>query len=283
MKHIVIFLLVIVFLQSCRKDKIHPADLGNNVAYSFFVAGHTYGSTVNFTGGLYQPFKNKFEWMNNDSLIELGILTGDIVKYSTAGNWDLVDQDLSILNTEVHFAAGNHDVEDVDLYQSRYGDTYFSFYKNKDLFIILDGNIDSWRITGDQLEFFKLEIAKLTSKGQNLYIFSHQAIYFDEHPITTNSLEGKSDDLNFKTEILPLLKELNNEVYLFVGDVGAFDWGLPAFYEKDDNVSYIASGMGGGLQDNFIVVDVSENGNVSYRLIALNGNDINAMGNLEDY
>ena len=283
MKHVIFFLCVIMFLQACRKDKIRPADLNNKVEYSFFVAGHTYGSSSDFTGGLYQLFKAKFEWINNDSLIQLGILTGDIVKYATAENWDMVDKDLSILNSEIYFAAGNHDMTDKPLYESRYGETYYSFYKNNDLFIVLDGNLDGWKITGSQKYFFDQEIEKISLSTQNIFIFSHQIIYDDVYDVTSNSSNDRAEDLDFNSEILPMLKALNNNVIIFTGDVGAFDWGPSIVHERQNNVQFIASGMGGGLKDNFMIVDVYENGKVGLRLIALNGDDINIMGNVEDY
>jgi hypothetical protein len=41
--------------------------------------------------------------------------------------------------------------------------------------------------------------------------------------------------------------------------------------------------MGEGVGDNFVIVDVDENGEVSFEMIALNVDDIHAMGNIEDY
>lgn len=41
--------------------------------------------------------------------------------------------------------------------------------------------------------------------------------------------------------------------------------------------------MGGGKRDNFVIVNVEENKIVSFKLIALNGDDINAPGELKDF
>ena len=54
-------------------------------------------------------------------------------------------------------------------------------------------------------------------------------------------------------------------------------------YHQYDNITLIASGMGGGVKDNMVIVDVHEDKSVSFRLIALNGNDIHALGRLEDH
>ena len=41
--------------------------------------------------------------------------------------------------------------------------------------------------------------------------------------------------------------------------------------------------MGGNVRDNFVIIDVYEDGSVGYRLIALNDPDVTALGKLEDY
>ena len=41
--------------------------------------------------------------------------------------------------------------------------------------------------------------------------------------------------------------------------------------------------MGGRKQDNFIVVNIDNDKSVSFELIALNGDNISALGKLEDY
>ena len=54
-------------------------------------------------------------------------------------------------------------------------------------------------------------------------------------------------------------------------------------FHQYDNITLIASGMGGNVRDNFVIIDVYEDGSVGYRLIALNDPDVTALGKLEDY
>ena len=82
----------------------------------------------------------------------------------------------------------------------------------------------------------------------------------------------------------------NKPVYVFAGDVGAFSMEkrkrknpIEYSYYKEKGVSYITSGMGGGVRDNFIIIDVYNDDSVGFRLIHLNGEDINSLGKLEDY
>lgn len=271
-------ILIVLFFQSCRKDEI-SFDNGEPL-YSFFVAGHSYGNPMDSALGLHPPFVNQFNYISNQS-IDFGVLTGDIVKESTIEHWDAVDKDLGFLKMPKYFVAGNHDITNKELYEARYGDTYYSFIYEKDLFVILDGNIDNWRISGEQLTFLNNQLN--TQFVENVFLFSHQLIFSDVRPNLANSEVGMSDNLNFKSEVLPLLIQTQKQVFIFSGDVGAFEWGLSLYHDVYDGVTLIASGMGGGKKDNFLIVDVMSNKTVRFRVIALNGDNINAMGQLTDY
>lgn len=165
------------------------------------------------------------------------------------------------------------------LFNTRYGESYYSFELNNDLFIVSDGNLDGWRITGDQLNFLETTITTNKDLTQKVFIFVHQVIF----PVNYHSEEGLILPLNFKTEVLPMLEETHKKIYLFAGDVGAFDWGTSVIYDEKENVTYISSGMGGGVHDNFLIVDVYDNNSLGFRLISLNGDDIHALGKLTNY
>nr|WP_321221293.1 metallophosphoesterase [uncultured Psychroserpens sp.] len=285
MKPIVLLVLMLTLI-SCNTQK--------EEAHSFFIAGHTYGNpnNENHPLGLYKPFKDKFESINNESTIDLGFLLGDLVwNPKKTASWDAVVNDINTLRPKIHVARGNHDgvLED---FESRFGDSYKGFVHKKNLYIILDPLIDEWNISGDQLEFFKDAIATEKDNVDNIFIFTHPVIWW--HNINypkpfPNSLHYKSPDSNYWTLIEPMLKEIDKPIYLFAGDVGAFskekrkaDHILEYDYHEDDNITYVSSGMGGGVRDNFVIVDISANGQVSFRLIHLNGDDINGLGQLTD-
>ncbi|MBN1415844.1 MAG: metallophosphoesterase [Bacteroidales bacterium] len=255
--------------------------------YSFFVAGHTYGKPGVDNIGVHPPFRKKFDLIRQDTLIELGVFTGDIVISGTAANWDEIDRDAEELGIPVYFAVGNHDMSNRELYESRYGDTYYSFIYNNDLFIILDPNLDGWNIRHEQLQFLKDELQNNTGKTDNIFVFMHQVLWWSPDnlykKVLPNSLALRDDSINFWGEVEPLFHSLNNPVFMFAGDVGAFNNGNEYMYHHYDNITLIASGMGGEVRDNFVIVDVKADKTISFRLIALNGDDINALGRLEDY
>ncbi len=278
MKKILFLFLLFIFF-SCEKKEIKKH-------YSFFVAGHTYGEPRVDNIGFHPPFKNKFELINNNNLIDFGILTGDIVITSTTKNWDEIDDDINLLNCPVYFAVGNHDVDNLQLYKSRYGETYKSFIHNSDLFIILDPNIDNWNISGNQLNFLKNTLVKNYSNVDNIFVFFHQMLWWEPDNIykniKMNSISGRSETINFWSEVEPLFRSLKNKIFMFAGDFGAWSNGSAFMYHNYSNITLIGSGMGAGVSDNFVIVEINDN-NVDFKLIALNDENINSLGSLTDY
>jgi len=255
--------------------------------YSFFVAGHVYGAIGTNNIGVHPPFKDKFPYIQSRPEIEFGVFTGDIVSSNpTAQDWDEIDADIKDLGIPVHFVAGNHEVRNLALFEARYGDTYFDFTYNKDLFIVLDANIDGWSITGDQLEYLENVVSEKASSSDNVFVFFHQILWRDYdnefNYITWNSNEGRIDPVNFWPTVIPIFEAISNDVYMFAGDLGA-GWSSEVSYDRYHNITFIASGMGELERDNFVVVNVDSDNVVNYDLICLNGPELFCLGELTDY
>ncbi len=256
--------------------------------YSFYIAGHTYGTPGTKGNGLYQPFKEKFEYIKNRNEIKFGVLLGDIVSSGPlATDWDKVDADIDSLGLPVHFAVGNHDMENRPLFEVRYGNTYYSFIFNHDLFIILDPNIDGWNISGQQLEFLNNVINTNYLEVDIIFVMFHQLLWWKNNNIYTqfkpNSFYGRDDTINFWSTIEPIFGNLPNKVIMCAGDVGAGYWSTNFIFDKFANISFVATGMGEGDGDNFIVVNIDSAKNVDYDLICLNTPILNCFGELTDY
>ena len=253
--------------------------------YSFFVAGHSAGTPYTNSQGLYYLFKEKIDFLNSSANLEFGFFTGDIVHSPTAESWGKIDQDKLDLNKPVYFIVGENEAQDRQLFVSRYGETYRSFIFNGDLFIILDTELDSCSITGDQLDFLKHVLIQ-NSAARRIFVFLHKLIWIGENnrysilKDKTNSLKGYDFNANFWKDVEPLFNGLNNDVYIFAGDVGVA-WSIPAFYDHYDNIHFIASGMGGNNEENFVMVTVDES-SVKFDMIGL-GNEFFEKSSIEDY
>lgn len=280
------FLLVFIFFgcSSAQTDK-------ETRNYSFFVAGHVYGypgeSEANI--GVHPPFKEKLGLIRDNDEIAFGVFTGDIVyNGKLEKEWDELDEDIKTMNKPVYFAPGNHDIAHSKqrvVFERRYGPSYQSFSHNNDLFIILDPNLDKWNISGEQLQWLRNEIQTKAKNSRNIFVFFHQLLWWaKDNPYrdyTPNSQSGRAETINFFTEVYPLFEQLQQQVYMFAGDTGVYERGV--MYHQKDNITFVASGMGGRKQDNFILADIDNMGNVQLNIIALNGDDTKALGELTDY
>ena len=183
--------------------------------------------------------------------------------------------------------AGNHDVANRPLYESRYGNTFYSFTRFNDLFIVLDPNIAQWNIDGSQLSFLEQQLAFNSEYVDNIFVFFHQMLWWSPDNIFKNvgmnSMEGRDSTINFWTEVMPLFEMVDNEVVMFAGDMGAIPWNPGYMYYQSGHITFIGSGMGRGEEENFIIVSVDADKTISYQLVSLEGDDINNLGLLEDY
>ena len=125
------------------------------------------------------------------------------------------------------------------------------------------------------------------SHHERIFVLFHHLLwwtpnnaYRKERP---NSFKDRDDDPNFWSELEPLFRQQDASVFLIAGDIGVRPDGTGYFYDHYANLTLIASGMGNRPTDNFVVIDVPATGAPGYRLIALDGDDIHALGRLEEY
>lgn len=267
-------------LLSCKHVEETYSEISD--PYSFFVAGHTYAWR-----GLNKGFVDKFGYIQDRPEIQFGIFTGDMVASNpTASNWDLVDRDVKNLGLTAFFSAGNHDIENRTLFEERYGDTYYSFFFEHDLFIVLDPNIDHWNISDEQLEFLGGVLKEYAIKSRHIFVFFHQLIWWEPDTkyaqVIPNSMAGRAESINFWTEVEPLFHDLSNKVYMFAGDVGAGEWSSDFMFDQYDNITLIASGMGEGVGDNFLIINVDSRENVGFDLICLNNQVSDCLREIEN-
>jgi len=277
-----LFIGLCLFFLSCSDQMKDETQLVES-EYSFFAAGHTYGHNVTFQEGFHPPFKNAIPQINNVSNLEFGVLTGDIVPQATPLYFDAVIEDLSLFSHPIHIAAGNHDRG--ALFEETFGDYFYSFKQNDDLFIILSPT--DWNIEGEQKTFLEETINNNSASVNNIFIFMHELIWWSPDNIfknvKINYVGHYPGTTNYWSEIEPLFKNIENNIVLIAGDLGTNQTVDSYMYYKEENITYIASGMGGGAEDNIIIVDVDSEGNPSYNLMGINSDSLKILADLESY
>lgn len=279
-------LFIPIFIGSCQLAE-EKTD-----AYSFFVAGHTYGNPNASNLHLHPAFVKQFETIHNHSGIAFGIFNGDLVRNSTPENWDSVQVDLAKLRVPYYVVPGNHDTYNRPLFEQKFGDpendfrTYSFFKQQKDLFILLDGNLATWNITGKQLEFFAKVLKDEAPAARNIFVFVHELIWWDESnefsSVKLNWPPYTPDTTNFWNTLEPMLASTTKPVFLVAGDLGASNQASALMYAEKGKLTYLASGMGGNKDENFLFVNVDKNGKVEIDVFALRG-ESGRLGTIESY
>lgn len=281
----ILTILCLMSISACQVDvPFSPlAETPFETQRSFIVAGHVYGSPDDLSIGMHPPFVAQFENIAEQELDYI-FLTGDVVFSSDELEWETFKAEIALTETEYFIAPGNHDLANPEEFAEQIGAAFRSFYRDGDLFLILDSVSDDWSIVGEQLQELENQVAGLSSES-NVFVFVHNIIWWDESnsfsQVVPNSFENYEMP-NYWSAVQPVLKNTGASVYLFSGDFGATEPSTKLAYHQDEDFHYYMSGMGAGTLDHYLLVETSSEGKVRVKLVAL-GSDSDAFGNLEDY
>ena len=256
--------------------------------YQFFIAGHTGGLAGLNNEGLHPPFMCTMDQYAATNNLNFGVLLGDMVtRNPTATDWAEVIADVERLQMPVHFAPGNHDLEDTALYREFIGDRYYHFIYEDDLFIVLDPLLDNWNISGEQLEFLRNVLDANYRKSDHIFVLFHQLLWWERDnkygKVRPNSKEGRAAQINFWDTIVPMFHALPNRVTMCAGDMGGAPLSHSLMFDRNENIEFIGTGMGSGRADNFVVINVDEEKNVSYEVVCLDTIVYDCMGPIENH
>ena len=307
MNYLLPFLLVInscflfVGLVNAENPSIVNQSKGDiyQTPYKFLVAGHTYSTKEEFiwNQAFYAALNN-----NYSDKVDFIILNGDFIDSGIEKNRKLLEAELQKYSTPFYFVTGNHEKSWADgdswnrkEYLTWLGreNTYYSFFKGPDLFLVFDGgdlvdvaspNVaspEALKRKKNQVDFIKQEIKK---DHRSLFIFVHEILWLKEFNIPANSSSGTSEV--FWSDIVPLLNNLGKEVFIFGGDVGNHG---KMFDNTFENIRFISSGFGHETHMNNIVLVKVGGVNASFELATVdptypfvNGKKINITRNLQN-
>ena len=276
MKYYIALLLFSIALSCNQSNKetgfIEDSSTGDfKLDYAFFVAGHAYGHPSEKHVGLHTPFVNQIPFINKYPNMEFGILTGDVVRRSTQAYWDSVQVDIGRFSIPIYIAAGNHDRGEI--FESLYP-YYQSFWREDDLFIILSPT--DWNIEGEQKDFLVSKLDNAKSKANNVFIFCHELVWWSPKNefknLKINYKPHYPGSSNYWSEISPILEAYSNNIVVYVGDLGATDLVDSYMYHAYNNITLIASGMGGHKADNIVITEVASDGDIRFRLLRIDEN-----------
>jgi len=235
-----------------------------NTYKNILIIGHAYGNPGGINNGIYPRLINhlnsqKQEW---DYIIS----AGDSVRVASKKNFVLAFNQLKKFSNNVIFVPGNHEIGQIDknftptinIFLDQFK-TLFNFIKIFDTLIFtINTNNKSWNVDKAQ----KLKIKKIIEENHNsinIVIISHQLIWAGKFSnlVFPNDAYPKSKNINNNfNEFENFLKNYNKNLFFISGDVGALHGRSHTFCETNQNITYIATGMGTGLHDNYLTVNI---------------------------
>jgi len=249
-----------------------------DTTYSFLVAGHAYGAHDGENTGLHPPLLDRLD-AGVDSLAAFIILTGDIVNESTPESWQQVETELSAYPFPAYYVMGNHDDNATghQVFEDKFGSTYYAFRRQHDLFVVLNSTEADRSIPPGQLEFLEEQIRQAGDSVRHTFIFFHEILWNSHEKyreVRSNSrsrYDQMVDHSNYWEEVHPLLAaNAGMQFYIIGGDMGGNPDAMAAFYDRWDDITLLASGMGEVPDENYLLVRVNKDTSVEFEPVPLN-------------
>jgi len=245
--------------------------------YSFVVSGHFHGASTNAS-----TFPAATLLANIDSLnaiqplflMSLGDMFIDVNDtYISHYKNNLFNK----LKMPLFNAVGNHDLAG-NLYENRYGKTFFFFSHRSELFIVLNTEMNDGSIKEEQLKLFLNAMdTALGNTIKNVFIFSHRPVWAESidkyNKLFSDNTRTTIGSNNFNEVIKPLLNKISKtkNVFWISGSMGGM---APAsfFYDKEaeTKVTFMQTAIRDLPRDAMLQISV-KGGNVSMNGISLTG------------
>ena len=234
----------------------------------FAIAGHVYGNPDTYTLSIYPPFLQQVQKDDQNYSFDYLFLTGDVAAKPTDTNWMNVEKELQQLDIPYFIAPGNHDGGDYFLEHIQKS-PYCFFSENKNHFIVLNTTNNGWTTNKQQTDTLQKVLSTIKDSTDKIFVFTHQLWWLKDTPdsfaldsIRPNSFAAFDGAENFWKNAFPFFDSTGCETWFFAGDVGSHH-SLEAYYEDHyGQFHFYASGMGGGVDDNYLHVALFDDGSV---------------------
>jgi hypothetical protein len=164
------------------------------------------------------------------------------------------DNIFHLSDTNTHLALGNHDLDNSgSLFAYTQKDRYYAFSRNNITFLVLDTEITTPNIVGEQLNLIDT-VTDTIVNSDYLVLIHHRILWMagnDDLAHLKDSVAASSRNLsqsNFFDEVYPLLrraKQKGIEVLCMAGD----RTDINISYSVEDSIQLLASGMVGTFPD----------------------------------
>jgi len=243
-------------------SNLDNVEISKNNYKSILIIGHAYGHPGGSNNGIYPRLINDLK--SQKKKWDYIISAGDSVRVASKDNFILAIEQLKKFSNNVIFVPGNHEIATINsnfeqgknIFLNQFK-TLFNFIKVSDTLVFtINTNNKGWNIS--ELQKFKIkEKIEENPKANNIIIISHQLFWVNKfkNKIRPNNIYPDGLTNNFD-DFENFLKKYNKNLFFISGDVGAIYNRSHTFCKTNQNITYIATGMGSGLHDNYLTVNI---------------------------
>ena len=166
---------------------------------------------------------------------------------------------------KINFVIGNHDNCDkiIEIAKNRYGGLNRSEIINNNLVLYINTSIQSDEQVDELFSFIETEITR--TNPNNVLIFSHQLFFSkSDFYVRVNSRKFYDYGNRVYDNIYNNFFAGDIKIHFFAGDIGAFPLTPYAFYDKIDNFSFYAVGLGNQKNHKALLIDINNDVIVNY-------------------
>jgi predicted MPP superfamily phosphohydrolase len=279
----IVFILFSVFVLT-SKAQISPfnkaiVQVEDTANFSFLVSGHFYGASSNQSGYPASTLLASLDMLNKSDAAFVMCL-GDMFMDVRNNIPNYIHSLFSKLQKPLFNAVGNHDISSDEVYQKKFGETYFYFVIGSNAFVVLDTEINDGSIKSKQMEMLTDVLS--SEKVSNVFVFSHRLIWAEQDetlsPLFSDNTRSYISN-NFSKEVLPLLDASSKHVYWFSGSLGGNAPSSFFYHPYAENITYIATAIRDLPRDAVLEVQL-KNDEVHFNTVSLTRQELKP---LEEY
>lgn len=256
-----------------NKALVQVEDTAN---FSFLVSGHFYGASSNQSGYPAATLLASID-MLNESDAAFVMCLGDMFMDVRNDIPNYINSLFSKLEKPLFNAVGNHDISSDEVYQKKFGETYFYFIIGSNAFVVLDTEINDGSIKSKQMEMLTDVLS--SEKVSNVFVFSHRLIWAEQDDTLSQLFKDNTRSYisnNFSKEVLPLLETSSKHVYWFSGSLGGNAPSSFFYHPYSKNITYIATAIRDLPRDAVLKVELKNN-EVHFNTVSLTQQELQPL------
>lgn len=227
----------------------------------FYVAGHAYGAHDGANVALHAPLLSTLERIGAPAGTAI-FFAGDFLRDCDEKSWGVLEAQLAETGLQTFLVRGSHERRAfcTERIAARQGGLSYAVRIGDALVIAVDSENPARTISAEQLAFVASALDREPGVD-TVFLVTHYLVWLSDgarYPNVKANQGSRLDRIvgsNYWSDVHPLLtRRPDVRFYWVAGDVAGRPDAIPAFYDRADNVTFIATGMGEVPEENLLRV-----------------------------